>query len=159
MYVWMILQTNESVQQFVLLFLMHHDCFNIVHSVYLCMLCGHTCLIWKYTVCHCHCHIARTECWACGQVDRSLDSRSEGLGFDSQCWPCVEMSSKVCIPHCLGPPSRNEYQVHRSKVGSIAAGCCVPSARGSKVWRTNLFWKIYGWFFGVYISKGLLHGY
>ena len=40
---------------------------------------------------------------ASGQVDRSLDSRSEGLGFDSQCWPCVKVSGKLCIPHCLGP--------------------------------------------------------
>ena len=58
-----------------------------------------------------------------GQVDRALDSRSEGLGFDSQCWPCVEVSGKLRIPHCLGPPSRNGYLVHRSKVGSIVAGC------------------------------------
>ena len=28
---------------------------------------------------------------ACGQVDRALDARSEGLGFDSQCWPCLEV--------------------------------------------------------------------
>ena len=60
---------------------------------------------------------------ACGLVDRVLDSRSEGLGVDSQCWPCVEVSGKLCIPHCLGPPSRNGYLVHRSKVGSIVAGC------------------------------------
>ena len=56
-------------------------------------------------------------------MDRALDSRSEGLGFDSQCWPCVEVSGKLCIPHCLGPPSRNGYLVHRSKVGSIVSGC------------------------------------
>ena len=59
---------------------------------------------------------------ACGLVDRALDSRSEGLGFDSQCWPCVEVSGTLCIPHCLCPPSRNGYLVHRSKVGSIVAG-------------------------------------
>ena len=59
---------------------------------------------------------------ACGQVDRALDSRS-GLGFDSQCWSCVEVSGKLCIPHCLGPPSHNGYLVHRSKVGPIVAGC------------------------------------
>ena len=58
-----------------------------------------------------------------GQVDRALDSRSEGLGFDSQCWPCVEVSGKLRIPHCLGPHSRNGYLVHGSKVGSIVAGC------------------------------------
>ena len=40
-------------------------------------------------------------------VDRAWDSRSEFLGFDSQCWPCVEVSSKLCIPHCHGPPSHN----------------------------------------------------
>ena len=73
---------------------------------------------------------------ACGPVDRALDSRSEGLRFDSQCWPWVEVSGKHCIPHCLGPPSHNGYLVHRSKVGSIVAGCCGPTARGGKVWRT-----------------------
>ena len=56
-------------------------------------------------------------------MDRALDSRSVGLGFDSQCWPWVEVLGKLCIPHCLGPSSRNGYLVHRSKVGSIVAGC------------------------------------
>ena len=59
---------------------------------------------------------------ACGQVDRALDSRSEGLGFDFQCWPYVEVSGKLHIPHCLGPSSRNGYLVYRSKVGLIVAG-------------------------------------
>ena len=52
-----------------------------------------------------------------------LDSRSEYLGFDSQCWPSVEVSGKLCIPLCPCPPSHNGYLVHRYKVGSIAAGC------------------------------------
>ena len=60
---------------------------------------------------------------ACGQVDRALDSKSEGLRFDSQCWPCVEVSGKLRIPHCLSPSSRNRHLVHRSKIGSIVAGC------------------------------------
>ena len=60
---------------------------------------------------------------ASGLVDRALDSISEGLGFDSQCWPCVEVLGKLRIPHCLSPPSRNGYLVHKSKVGTIAAGC------------------------------------
>ena len=33
------------------------------------------------------------------------------------------MSGKLRTLHCLGPPSRNGYLVHRSKVGSIVAGC------------------------------------
>ena len=70
-----------------------------------------------------------------GQVDRTLDSRSEGLMFDSQCWPCEKCQSKLCIRHCLSPHSRNWYLVHRSKVGSIVADCCV---RGGKVGRTWL---------------------
>ena len=106
---------------------------------------------------------------ACGQGDKMLDLISEGLGFDSQCWPCVDVSSLAynttgedlnpimqirempcvmdfprrcpsdcvgqtsCIPHPLSPPSRNGYLVHRSKVGSIVAGCCAPTARGGKV--------------------------
>ena len=49
--------------------------------------------------------------------------RSEDQGFDSQCWPCVEVSGKLRIPHFLGPPSRNGCLVHTSKVGSIVAGC------------------------------------
>ena len=28
-----------------------------------------------------------------------LDSRSNGLGFDSHCWPCVEMLRKLLIPY------------------------------------------------------------
>ena len=42
---------------------------------------------------------------ACGPVDWALDSRLEGVGFDSQCWPCVKVLRKLCIPHCLGPSS------------------------------------------------------
>ena len=60
---------------------------------------------------------------ACDPVDRALDSRSEGLGLDSQCWTFVEVSGKLRISHCLGPPSCNMYLVRRSKVGSIVAGC------------------------------------
>ena len=37
--------------------------------------------------------------------------------------PCVKVSGKLCIPHCFGPPSRNWFLVHRSKVGSTVAGC------------------------------------
>ena len=59
---------------------------------------------------------------ACGQVVRALDSRSESLRFDSQCWSSVEVPGKLRIPHYLGPPSRNGYKVHRSKVRSIVAG-------------------------------------
>ena len=63
---------------------------------------------------------------ACGQVDRALDSRLKGLIFNSQCWQCIEASGKLYIPPNLGPPSRNGYLVHRSKVGSIVAGCWRP---------------------------------
>ena len=38
------------------------------------------------------------------------------------------MSGKLRIPHCFGLSSRNGYLVHRSKVGSIVAGCI--GARG-----------------------------
>ena len=72
---------------------------------------------------------------ACGPVDRALNSRSDGLGFDCHCWPCVEVLGKLHIPHCLGPPSRNGYLVHRSKVGSISAGCNgAHLARGKVKW-------------------------
>ena len=51
------------------------------------------------------------------------DSRSEGMGLDSQCWPCLEVSVKLRIEHCLGPFINSYCLVHRSKVGSIVAGC------------------------------------
>ena len=41
-------------------------------------------------------------------------------------FPVLVMCKKYranCIPHCFGPPSCNGYLVHRSKVGSIVAGC------------------------------------
>ena len=66
-------------------------------------------------------HPARTD-YACGPVDRAVDRRSKGLVFDSQCWSCVEVSGKLRVPHCLGPPSHNGYLVHRYKVGLIVAG-------------------------------------
>ena len=36
---------------------------------------------------------------ACGQVDRALDSRSEGLGFNSQSYCCVEVLGRLRIPY------------------------------------------------------------
>ena len=36
---------------------------------------------------------------ACDLVDRTLDPRSEGLGFDIQCWPCVEVLGKLRFSH------------------------------------------------------------
>ena len=75
-------------------------------------------LIWYHL-----CSLYSKTMGARGPMDKVLGSRSEGLVFDSQCWPCVEVSDKLHIPHCLGPPSHNGYMVHRSKVGSIVAGC------------------------------------
>ena len=68
-------------------------------------------------ICHCVC------LGACGPVDRALDSRSVGLGFDSLSWFCVEVSGKLHIPYYLGLSNCNGCLVHRSKVGSIIAGC------------------------------------
>ena len=45
----------------------------------------------------------------------------------------LEVLGKLLIPHFLGPPSRNGYLVHRARVGSIVAGCCVRTAKGGKV--------------------------
>ena len=70
---------------------------------------------------------------SCGSVDRVLDPRSEGLGFDSQCWACVEVLGKLRIPHCLSPPSCNGYLVHRPKVGSIVVGCISAHLASGKV--------------------------
>ena len=77
-----------------------------------------------------------------GYVDRALDSRTEGLWFDAQCGSCVEVSGTLHIPHCLSPPSCNGYKVHRSKVGSIVAGCCRHSLPG-KVNGQMIIFKYY----------------
>ena len=50
---------------------------------------------------------------ACGPVDRVLDSRSGGLGFDSHCRSCVEVLGKLLIPYCLCPPNSDGYLVER----------------------------------------------
>ena len=47
-------------------------------------------------------------------MDRMLNSRLEDLGFDSQCWPCEQLSGKLCNTLSLRPPSHNGYLVHRS---------------------------------------------
>ena len=56
-------------------------------------------------------------------MDRALDSIPEGLRFDSKCWPCIEVSGKLLVLHCLSPPGRNGYLVYRLMAGSIVAGC------------------------------------
>ena len=75
-----------------------------------------------------------------GQVDRVLESRSEGLGFDSKCWSCVEVLGKLFIPHCLGSLTCNGYLVHRFKVGSIVAGCIGADLARGKVSSEEHMW-------------------
>ena len=40
------------------------------------------------------------------------------------------------LPLLTFKPQHNGCLVHRSKAGSIVAGCCAPTAMGGKVWRT-----------------------
>ena len=72
------------------------------------------------------------------QVDGVLDSRSEGLGFYSQ---MLIMSRSVSQTFCSTLPqstSRNGYLVHRSKVGSVAAGWTrCPSCQGKGKWSAD----------------------
>ena len=53
---------------------------------------------------------------AYGLVDKSLDSRSKDLGFDSYCWSCVEEFDKLLIPYCLFLPNSDGYLVKREKL-------------------------------------------
>ena len=69
----------------------------------------------------------------CGQVNKVLDLASEGLGFDSQYWPHVEVLGKLHISHYLSPLSRNGYLVYKSNVGSIVAGCIASHLTRGKV--------------------------
>ena len=50
--------------------------------------------------------------------DRALDSRSEGLGFDLQCWLCVEVLDKLLIQCCLYPASSAGYLAGQNVTGS-----------------------------------------
>ena len=55
---------------------------------------------------------------------------------DQKVWgliPNAEVLGRLRIPHFLGPPSHNGYLVHRSKVGSIAAGCIGAHLASEKV--------------------------
>ena len=65
-----------------------------------------------------------------GRVDRVLDLRSEGLGFDFHCYSCVEMSGKRLIPYCLCPSSSNGYLVER-KVGKLWMALAAENALNS----------------------------
>ena len=42
---------------------------------------------------------------ACDLAEKVLSSRSKGLGFDSQCLSCVEVSGKLLIAYFHGPRS------------------------------------------------------
>ena len=78
-------------------------------------------------------------------MDRVLDSRSDGLGYTEVLAMCRSVV-KLRIPHCLSQFSRNWCLVCRSKIRSIVAGCCAPTARRGKVWRT----RVVTWISGVY---------
>ena len=62
--------------------------------------------------------------------------------LDFQHWTCVEVSDKLCIPQCLRPPSHYGYLVHRSKVGSIVAGCIGATLPGERYSLLNM--RMYG---------------
>ena len=64
----------------------------------------------------------------CGQVDRALDLRSEGLGSDSHCLQCGEVSGKLFIPYWLCPPRGNGYLVER-KIGKLLMALNSPQIR------------------------------
>ena len=91
---------------------------------------------------------------ACGQVDRALDSRAEGLRFDIQCWP-LRTVSWTSYSTCFGPPSCNGYLMHRSNVISIVAGCSVPAARECKGWRTCVVTWISGLWTNTFIVMAI----
>ena len=59
----------------------------------------------------------------CGLVNRMLDSRSKGLGFDSHCWSCVEVSGEIFIPYCLCLASSGEYLVDGNCIWVSQATC------------------------------------
>ena len=48
-----------------------------------------------------------------GWMVKASDSWSRGRGFDSHRWLCVEVLGKLLTPHCLWPPSSDEYLVQK----------------------------------------------
>ena len=51
---------------------------------------------------------------ACGPVDRALESKAEGLGFDFHCRSCVWGVGQTF--HSLLPPMNNRYIVEHEKL-------------------------------------------
>ena len=76
-------------------------------------------------ICFLHYNVSSLSIWP-----SALESRSEGLGFDSHHWSC-----KLRILQCLSLPSHNGYlvQLHKSKGGSIVASCIGAHLARSKV--------------------------
>ena len=50
--------------------------------------------------------------------------QKSGLGFDSHCWSCVEMSGKLVIPCCCCPPSSNRYLVEQKMLNCRDGSSC-----------------------------------
>ena len=59
----------------------------------------------------------------CGLVDMALDARSKGLGFDSHCWSCVEVSVRLLIPNCLCLLLTDGYLVNDNCAGVAQVAC------------------------------------
>ena len=66
---------------------------------------------------------SRYSFYTCDPVDRALDSKIIRSGVQFPVLAMCRSVGQTSIPHCLSPPSCNGYLVHRSKVGSIVAGC------------------------------------
>ena len=70
---------------------------------------------------------------ACGHVDKALDSRSEGLEFDSQCWPCVEVSGKLFHTALLYPAVMGIWCTD-PRLNQYLQAAVRPTAREGKSW-------------------------
>ena len=62
-------------------------------------------------------------------VDRALWSKSKGLGFNSHCWPCIEVYDTLLIPYCLCQPSSDaslmDVNCRLSGSGPVHTGTCM----------------------------------
>ena len=82
------------------------------------------------------------------------------LGRIPQCWSCVSMSANFSIPYCLRPPSHNGYLVHRSKIGSTAAGCHRHPLTGRvNCWLSYIYAQTFTWIPSPLPSQGTCRFY
>ena len=78
----------------------------------------------------------------CESMWPSWTQRSKGLGFDSHCWSCVEVSGKLLIPYfccCRWVPGGQELWLSGSNCLHTCVLCALYSPRGDEIAQVVLY--------------------